>query len=261
MRIILTLLLLTFFSFAWGQQLSVSDSANYTIKHYTFEDTLNVHGTVTFPNGKPVPNAMVYSTKRFDWRYHDLPIAHSDSTGVYRLTYVQPNDTLYISFLEKHIKVPVKGSRIIHAVLPESDFLTLEPVTITGRVTDPQSTRKPIELVVKKIHSDVMDFECFPHGVNAVVLGGLKAFYQLLRDQFVYPQTALQRGVEGLSKVSFAINKEGKVSDFIVHQGVGYGCEEEIWRIIKGTQWRYAIYEGKTAEQRVNLQVLFKSKP
>ncbi len=63
-------------------------------------------------------------------------------------------------------------------------------------------------------------------------------YAQYVSENLRYPEAAISANVEGSVKVIFTVNADSTVSDFIVLQGIGHGCDEEAIRLIKeGPKW------------------------
>lgn len=69
--------------------------------------------------------------------------------------------------------------------------------------------------------------------------GGKKAFRRYLETNMRYPRIALENGIEGKVTVQFTIEPTGTLTDFRVVRSLGYGCDEEVIRLIReGPQWK-----------------------
>lgn len=69
--------------------------------------------------------------------------------------------------------------------------------------------------------------------------GGKRAFKRYLESNLRYPEVALENKVEGKVTVQFTIEPTGSLTDFRVVRGLGYGCDEEVIRLIRnGPQWK-----------------------
>ncbi len=60
--------------------------------------------------------------------------------------------------------------------------------------------------------------------------GGYAGFFD---ERIVYPESAVKNHVEGLVWVNFVVEKDGTVSNPHIIRGIGYGCEEEVLRVVK----------------------------
>ncbi len=75
-----------------------------------------------------------------------------------------------------------------------------------------------------------------------------------------YPPTALAIGIEGTVHVSFVVNELGKVENMKVLKGLGYGCDEEVVRMLsKMPTWMKPGRNGdKPVKVRYNIPVRFR---
>lgn len=63
-------------------------------------------------------------------------------------------------------------------------------------------------------------------------------YQKYIDENLVYPTEAKEANIEGSVKLIFTVNVDSTVTDFIVLQGLGYGCDEEAIRLVKeGPKW------------------------
>jgi TonB family protein len=88
--------------------------------------------------------------------------------------------------------------------------------------------------------------------------GGEKALSQYLSNNVVYPAEAKEKGIKGTVYASFYVNKNGTVSDITIERGIGGGCDEEVWRILKRMpKWEPATRKGIPFKVRFNMPLRF----
>jgi len=87
-----------------------------------------------------------------------------------------------------------------------------------------------------------------------VLIGGLRA----LQSKVVYPNVAIEAGIEGRVIVEFVISKEGSVSNTRVIRGIGAGCDEEAVRVINTAKFVAGLQRGKPVQVRYTIPILFK---
>ena len=88
--------------------------------------------------------------------------------------------------------------------------------------------------------------------------GGYQKLQEFIDDNLVYPQEAIDAGVEGKVFVEFYIEKDGTVSDAKVLQGIGYGCDEEALRVVGlMPKWRPCKVRGESMRVRQTLPITF----
>ena len=88
--------------------------------------------------------------------------------------------------------------------------------------------------------------------------GGRKAYKQYLETHLKYPDQALNHKVEGKVTVQFTIEPTGKLSDFQVIKGLGYGCDEEVVRLIQeGPKWTPTRKNKESVRDRVRVRMRF----
>lgn len=102
------------------------------------------------------------------------------------------------------------------------------------------------------ITAEMPEFNSDPNGILKYVSGNL-----------YYPEGARVIGIEGTVHVSFVVNEIGLVESVKVLKGIGYGCDEEVVRIInKMPKWKKPgkNENGQPVKVRYNIPVKFKLK-
>ncbi|HEX2969483.1 MAG TPA: TonB family protein [Bacteroidales bacterium] len=90
--------------------------------------------------------------------------------------------------------------------------------------------------------------------------GGIKALNDFVNKNLNYPSIALETGISGIVQVNYLIDKEGKVRNIRIMQGLSSECDAEARRItglLHG--WEPGIRNGKPVEITVSMPVEFKS--
>lgn len=89
--------------------------------------------------------------------------------------------------------------------------------------------------------------------------GGEQKLFEFIGKNVVYPQEAIDAGIEGKVFVEFYIERDGTVCDAKVLRGIGYGCDEEALRVIGlMPKWSPGKQRGKAVRVRYTLPVNFK---
>lgn len=69
-------------------------------------------------------------------------------------------------------------------------------------------------------------------------------YQDYVKKNLVYPQSAVENKIEGQVIVSFRIGKDGTPFDFQVEKSLGFGCDEELIRVItNGPKWSPPVKE------------------
>jgi len=86
----------------------------------------------------------------------------------------------------------------------------------------------------------------------------VKAYDNYLETNVRYPEDAVKNNVKGKVKVEFVIHEDGSIDQFKVIKRIGYGCEDELIRLIKGgAKWFPTTENGKPVESRVRVGLKF----
>ncbi|MEA5100311.1 MAG: energy transducer TonB [Bacteroidales bacterium] len=88
--------------------------------------------------------------------------------------------------------------------------------------------------------------------------GGKDSLNKFISDNIIYPQEALDKGIEGKVYITFVVEKDGSINDIKIIRDIGYGCGEEAKRIVKlMPKWKPAKQRGKFVRQQFVLPVNF----
>lgn len=90
--------------------------------------------------------------------------------------------------------------------------------------------------------------------------GGVAGLMRYVSQNIVYPSVAREIGKEGIVYVSFVVNENGNVESVKVMRGIGFGCDEEVVRVIgKMPTWKkIGKNAGHPVKVRFNIPVRFK---
>ncbi len=95
----------------------------------------------------------------------------------------------------------------------------------------------------------------------AEFLGGNAALKKYMNDNFKYPETAIEQGLEGKCWVRFVVGSDGKISDVRVTRPVPDcpECDAEAKRVVsKMPKWKPGKIDGKGVKSYFDLPVNFK---
>lgn len=160
---------------------------------------------------------------------YELPVNESDSIVVYS----------FIGYETEEIIITDKERMDVEL---EPDEMALEEVVVIG-------------------YGNEGETEEFIPVISAQPQGGNSGYKRYLKDSLRYPADALNDKIEGKVKVTFFVQSDGRLSDFQVKRSLGYGCDEEVIRLIKeGPDWRPAKRGETQLKQKVRVKVKFKLK-
>ncbi len=88
--------------------------------------------------------------------------------------------------------------------------------------------------------------------------GGLKGLQKYLHANLKYPRAARRAKVTGTVFVGFIVDRNGQITDARVLKGIGYGCDEEVQRVVMAMPaWKPGVQDGQTVAVRYALPVQF----
>jgi hypothetical protein len=219
-------------------------------------DTINIYGRVVDELDKPIKDAIVLSeTLNKDYTYIS---AKTNKEGYFMLLGIKPYDRLRIRTKTKAIEYNLNSSRYLLIKMLPMQKLELNAEKNNFTVEAKRTSNK--EKYSYKTKDTILDFGRHPFGYysSATYPGGLQKFYNQVKQEIVYPDKAIKSNIEGLVIVEFTIDIHGNYQDFQVIRDIGYGCAQEVLRVIKSSKkWNAAQY-GDMVNQRVSLEVPFK---
>jgi TonB family protein len=163
----------------------------------------------------------------------------SDSQGYFQIA-VEGQPTLQFSFIGFTTEEVEASSDELNVKL-DTDVSELSEVVVVGGTDDVgflPSTPTIMELAAPE--------------------GGRRMFKQYLEQNLQYPQAALENHIEGKVTVQFNIDMTGQLSNFRVIRGIGFGCEEEVIRLIRqGPKWSPTKKNEAAIKDRVRIRMRF----
>ena len=193
---------------------------------------LTISGQVRDQQGQPLPGATVNIKGK-------VAGVATDADGKYSLTLQDTSATLqyaFIGFVPQEMKVG-KSNDYVNVQLME-DATQLSEVVVTG-YGEKRTDGEPVVRLAEPI-------------------GGRKAYDKYLEDAKRYPQLALENKVEGKVVIEFTVDDTGAISDFTVIKKLGFGCDEEVIRLVKeGPGWHPSYIDNEPVESLVRIKTRF----
>ena len=88
--------------------------------------------------------------------------------------------------------------------------------------------------------------------------GGEQARLKFIREVVVYPDSARNSHIEGTVYAQFTVTETGLLTDIVVLRGLGYGCDEEVIKMIqKMPPWIPGKVKGMPVNIRMMMPVTF----
>ena len=95
-------------------------------------------------------------------------------------------------------------------------------------------------------------------GAMAEYPGGIEKLHKFIADNLVYPKDAIENGIEGKVLIEITIGKDGIISNVKVLHDIGYGCGEEVVRVVKMMpKWKPGERRGENVESTYQLPISF----
>ena len=80
---------------------------------------------------------------------------------------------------------------------------------------------------------------------------------EFIAKKIEYPPAAKQQGLTGTVKISFIVETSGRISNIVILNHLGAGCDEEAVRVLKLIKWMPGIDKGKAVRVKMVLDVTF----
>lgn len=88
--------------------------------------------------------------------------------------------------------------------------------------------------------------------------GGLPALREYISNELHYPPQARRLGIQGKVFVQFVVDENGKVSDALVLDGIGAGCDAEAVRVVANSpNWKPGKQDGIAVSVRYIIPINF----
>lgn len=163
----------------------------------------------------------------------------TDASGNYTLTTSIEQPALVFSFIGLQTAEVRATDRESVDVMLEEDAAQLSEVVVTGYG---YQSRDPLNPVIRL----------------AEPFGGRKAYDNYLEKSKRFPQAALDNKVKGRVTIEFTVETDGTLAGFHVLKSLGYGCDEEVIRLVReGPKWFPSTEDDKPIESQVRVRLKF----
>jgi TonB family protein len=249
------------FTLVFWSIIAIPSFAQHITYKTIYQDTINLRGIVLDAAGKPVGG--VYLVSRDLTLYGKSRVyARTDSLGKFILIGAKLNDTILCNGPTGPTSVYNLGSRYMEIILP-----TLKTNLITASSPIVVSAHKKVlknPLPVKIEIDDEATDQCSgcPIGhieAMAEFPGGNDKFINYIKKMLVYPQQAIDYGIEGTVEITFSVKRDGTLDNFKVVKGLGFGCEDEVITILKNSKkWKPGMVDGRVLIYSESVSIQFK---
>ncbi|NOS55073.1 MAG: energy transducer TonB [Cyclobacteriaceae bacterium] len=133
----------------------------------------------------------------------------------------------------------VASAQSIAPIDLEPDLAQLSEVVVTGAAARDDSQTPPVVRLAEPA-------------------GGRKAYDKYLENSLRYPVEAVTKKIKGRVTVKFTVRTDGTLDEFSVVKSLGYGCDEEVVRLVKeGPSWSPTFEDNVPVESEVLVKVRF----
>jgi TonB family protein len=96
--------------------------------------------------------------------------------------------------------------------------------------------------------------------INAEPFGGKKEFQRLLKQEMLYPKSALEKEEQGEVALRFIVRENGSMDEFTVEKSISKELDDEAIRLFRMSLWNPATFAGRPRDEFVDLQIKFELK-
>lgn len=90
--------------------------------------------------------------------------------------------------------------------------------------------------------------------------GGIEKMYEYISTNFVYPEEAQKRSVNGKMEVEFTVEKSGDITYVGILKGLDYSIDEEVLRLLKAMpRWTPATKNGVPVRYKVSMPITIRA--
>jgi TonB family protein len=198
------------------------------------QTNLEIEGYVKSSDGKVLPEAIITVKGT---RYGTM----TDRNGHFKLNVNDNNTTLIISFAGSETReIRIDGITEVMVKLVNSQNMLDEMGVVSARNANQEV-----------IFTTVEEQPEFPSGVEKM--------YEYIGQNLVYPKTAQRDNIQGKVFVKFVVTKYGDIGQIKTLKGIGYGCEEEVARILANMPtWKPGEQDGEKVNVYFTMPIAFR---
>ena len=90
--------------------------------------------------------------------------------------------------------------------------------------------------------------------------GGIEKMYEYITNNFIYPEEAQKRSVNGKMEVEFTVEKSGDITYVGILKGLDYSIDEEVLRLLKAMpRWTPATKNGVPVRYKVSMPITIRA--
>ncbi|HTD99754.1 MAG TPA: TonB family protein [Mucilaginibacter sp.] len=94
--------------------------------------------------------------------------------------------------------------------------------------------------------------------VDPAFNGGIEKFYSFISHTLQYPKEAKDHNIQGKVLITFIVNRDGKLSDFRVVSGLGFGLDDEVLRVMRASPpWLPGYQFGMLVKVAYSIPITF----
>jgi TonB family protein len=174
---------------------------------------------------------------------------------------VEGTTTETVTDLQGNYSIPIENEKqqlsFSFNGLPTSQFSLTDRSTLDTKLPEEGSQQSEV-VVTGQCLKSVWNETLTPVLKLAEPVGGRIAYKKHLENNQRYPRQALENNVKGDVIINFVLAIDGSFRDFSVIGSLGYGCDDEVIRLVKqGPKWYPSTENNVPIESNVTVRLKF----
>lgn len=88
--------------------------------------------------------------------------------------------------------------------------------------------------------------------------GGISKLFRYISTNLRYPRQAQESNIQGKVFSTFIVEADGTISNIVIERSLGYGCDEEVIRLLKSMpKWKAGESKGQAVRTQFRLPISF----
>lgn len=88
--------------------------------------------------------------------------------------------------------------------------------------------------------------------------GGMPAMFDFIGKNLKYPKEAVKNNIQGKVLIKLIIEEDGSISETAIAKSLGYGCDEEVTRVVKAMpKWSPGKKDNQLVRTSFVLPIMF----
>ncbi|MDY0015078.1 MAG: energy transducer TonB [Bacteroidales bacterium] len=170
---------------------------------------------------------------------------------------IEDDIILPTKIFEKKVLPPQPASTRIELLKDEENTKEIDNSIFDTEIKEGESIEPyvPVEALPEP---EVEDIPFRVVEVNPEFPGGDEALMKYLKDNIIYPKSAIEAGMQGKVMVEFVVERDGSITNVSIYRGKGQILNNEALRVVKSMpKWNPGKQRGKNVRAIFKLPIVF----